>query len=108
MEARNRFQGSGYLSYRPASLLRLAESIPWNKILGSIKVKKSGSELNIFMGVRNRVETELSYRPDSLCSLAGRNENPIPIRFLAPIDSSKIPAQKKADPDAALIHQNLQ
>ncbi len=30
----------------------------------------------------------------SLCSLAGRYKNPIPIWFLAPIDSSKIPALK--------------
>jgi hypothetical protein len=29
----------------------------------------------------------------SLCSLAGRNDNPIPTRFLAPIDCLKIPAQ---------------
>jgi hypothetical protein len=28
----------------------------------------------------------------SLCSLAGRYDNPIPPRFLAPIDSLKIPA----------------
>ncbi len=28
-----------------------------------------------------------------LCSLAGRYDNPIPIRFLAPIDCSRIPAQ---------------
>jgi hypothetical protein len=28
----------------------------------------------------------------SLCSLAGRYENPIPTRFLAPLDFSKIPA----------------
>jgi hypothetical protein len=28
----------------------------------------------------------------SLCSLAGRYDNPIPLRFLAPIDSLKIPA----------------
>jgi hypothetical protein len=28
-----------------------------------------------------------------LCSLAGRYNNPIPTRFLAPIDSLKIPAQ---------------
>ncbi len=27
-----------------------------------------------------------------LCSLAGRYDNPIPIRFLAPIDCLKIPA----------------
>ncbi len=36
--ARNRV-GTG-LSYRPASLHRLAESIPWNPFLGSIKVEK--------------------------------------------------------------------
>jgi hypothetical protein len=29
----------------------------------------------------------------SLCSLAGRYENPIPTWFLAPLDCSKIPAQ---------------
>ncbi len=29
----------------------------------------------------------------SLCSLAGRYDNPIPPRFLAPIDYLKIPAQ---------------
>ncbi len=28
----------------------------------------------------------------SLCSLAGRYDNPIPTRFLVPIDCSKIPA----------------
>jgi hypothetical protein len=27
----------------------------------------------------------------SLCSMSGRYENPIPTRFLAPIDCSKIP-----------------
>ncbi len=32
----------------------------------------------------------------SLCSLAGRYDNPIPPRFLAPIDSLKIPAQAMA------------
>jgi hypothetical protein len=29
----------------------------------------------------------------SLCSLAGRNDNPIPTLFLSPINCSKIPAQ---------------
>jgi hypothetical protein len=28
----------------------------------------------------------------NLCSLAGRYDNPVPIRFLAPIDCLKIPA----------------
>ncbi len=34
----------------------------------------------------------------SLCSLAGRYDNPIPIRFLAPIDCSKIAAQENRHP----------
>jgi hypothetical protein len=38
MGARNRV-GIG-LSHRPARLHRLAESIPWNRFLGSLKVKK--------------------------------------------------------------------
>jgi hypothetical protein len=40
---------------------------------------------------RNRVGTELSLRPPSLFSLAGRYDNPT--RFLAPILCSKIPAR---------------
>ncbi len=38
----------------------------------------------------------------SLCSLAGWYDNPIPPRFLAPIDSLKIPAQ-----DAMLENSEL-
>ena len=60
------------------------------------------------MGARNQVGIGLPYRPaidcifkllrssgidsGSLCSLAGRYDNPMPTRFLAPIDWSKIPA----------------
>jgi hypothetical protein len=33
----------------------------------------------------------------SLCSLAGRYDNPIPTRCLAPIDFLKIPAQEKKE-----------
>jgi hypothetical protein len=43
-----------------------------------------------FMEARNRFQGNDSA---SLCSLAGRYDNPIPTRFLAPIDCSKIPAQ---------------
>jgi len=39
--------------------------------------------LQQFMGARNRVGNELSYLPASLCSLAGRYDNPIPTGFLA-------------------------
>jgi hypothetical protein len=38
--ARNRV-GTG-LSYRPVRLQSLAESVPWNRFLGSLKVKKFG------------------------------------------------------------------
>ncbi len=43
-----------------------------------------------FMEPRNRFQGTNSA---SLCSLAGRYDNPIPPRFLAPIDSLKIPAR---------------
>jgi hypothetical protein len=40
MGARNRLEIG--LSYWPAGLHRLAELIPWNRFLGSLKVKKFG------------------------------------------------------------------
>ncbi len=43
-----------------------------------------------FMGPRNRFQ---GMNSASLCSLAGRYDNPIPPRFLAPIDCLNIPAQ---------------
>ncbi len=43
----------------------------------------------MFMGPRNRCQ---GMNSASLCSLAGRYENPIPPRCLAPIDFLKIPA----------------
>ncbi len=43
MEAKNR--GGIRLSYRPARLHKLAELIPWNRFLGSIKVYKFGLRL---------------------------------------------------------------
>ncbi len=65
MGARNRV-GIG-LSYRPTRLHSLAELVHWNRFLGSLKVKKK-------------------------FGLAGRYDNTIPTRFLAPIDCSRIPA----------------
>ncbi len=41
------------------------------------------------MGARNRVVVP-AHQP--ICSLSGRCDNPIPTRFLAPTDCSKIPA----------------
>jgi hypothetical protein len=41
------------------------------------------------MGPRNRFQ---GMNSTSLCSLAGRYDNPSPLRFLAPIDFLKIPA----------------
>ncbi len=46
----------------------------------------------MFMGPRNWFQEMNSAR---LCSLAGRYDNPIPPRFLAPIDFLKIPALAK-------------
>ncbi len=39
----------------------------------------------------------------SLCSLAGRYDNPIPPRFLAPIDFLKIPAQHSLKSDTSSL-----
>ncbi len=47
--------------------------------------------LNVFMESRSRFQ---GMNSASLCSLAGRYDNPIPTRFLAPIDCLKIPAQR--------------
>ncbi len=38
----------------------------------------------------------------SLWSLAGRYDNPIPTRFLAPIDCLTIPGQVRRDSEAAI------
>jgi len=43
-----------------------------------------------FKGPKNRLQ---GFNSASLCSLAGRYDNPIPIWFLAPIDCLTIPAQ---------------
>jgi hypothetical protein len=45
----------------------------------------------MFMEPRNRFQ---GINSAGLCSLAGRYDNPLPPRFLAPIDSLKIPAQR--------------
>jgi hypothetical protein len=46
------------------------------------------------MRLRNRFQ---GINSGSLCSLAGRYDNPIPPRFLAPIDCLKIPAQESTE-----------
>jgi hypothetical protein len=46
------------------------------------------------MGARNREETELSYRPASLCGKTGRYDNPISTRLLTPTGCSKILAPR--------------
>ena len=43
----------------------------------------------MFMEPRNRFR---GMNSASLCSLAGRYDNPLPPQFLAPVDSLKIPA----------------
>ncbi len=47
----------------------------------------------VFLNVYGAPES-IPMNSASLCSLAGRYDNPLPPRFLAPIDSLKIPAQK--------------
>ncbi len=52
-----------------------------------------------FIEPRNRFQGKNSA---SLCSLAGRYDNPVPTQFLAPIDCLKIPApvlQQEAQTD---------
>jgi hypothetical protein len=71
----------------------LAESIIWNLSLGSLNVYKFGLRARIFytiMEPRNRFQ---GMNSASLRSLAGRYDDPILPRCLAPIDSLKIPAQ---------------
>ncbi len=54
------------------------------------EIKWNSPNFLTFKEPRNRFQGISSA---SLCSLAGRYDNPIPTRFLAPIDCLKIPAQ---------------
>jgi hypothetical protein len=89
MGARNRV--GIRLSYRAARLHSLAELVPFNRLLGSLKVKKIGlcivqTSETVFLTCkepRNRFQGNNSASP---CSLAVRYDNPIPTRFLALID----------------------
>jgi hypothetical protein len=56
------------------------------------KESRKGSEL-VFLNVYRAQNRFQGMNSASLCSLAGRYNNPIPPRFLAPIDCLKIPAQ---------------
>ncbi len=79
------------LSYRPASLHRLAESIHRNRFLCSINIYKYGLwYFYTFKEPRNRFQ-RINFA--SLHGLAGRYNNPIPTRLLAPICGFEIPAQ---------------
>jgi hypothetical protein len=62
MGARNRV-GIGF-SYRPTRLHRLAELIPWNRFLGSFKVKKFG--LRVHGYIKKKV-SPLSVFNEELC-----------------------------------------
>jgi hypothetical protein len=53
-----------------------------------------------FMGPRKRFQ---GIDSASLCSLAGRYDNTIPTRFLAPIDYTKIPAQVVAEEQPTVL-----
>ncbi len=105
MWARSRV-GIGF-SFWPARLYSLAEWVPRNRFLGSLKslkIRALAGRYRYDNTIPSRVpghpgcskfqkwyfrtiyETALSYRPASLCSLAGRYYyNFIPTRFLAPL-----------------------
>ncbi len=56
-----------------------------------LEIQESQSPyFSMFMEPRNRFQ---GMKSASLFSLAGRYDNPIPTRFLAPVDCLKIPAQ---------------
>jgi hypothetical protein len=57
-----------------------------------------------FMEPRNRL---LGMNSASLCSLAGRYDNPIPPQFLAPIDCLKIPALNSVFSSGAKCHYQV-
>ncbi len=75
-------------------------------VIESICPASSAGSLEQSMGARNRAGTELSSRPARLCSLAGRYDNPIPTRFLAPIDCYKIPARYSLPVSKELVDKN--
>ncbi len=61
----------------------------WAVLDSSVLHQSRARIFKTFMEPRNRSQWMNS---TSLCSLAGRYDNPIPTRFLAPIDCLKIPA----------------
>jgi hypothetical protein len=71
MVARNRV-GTG-LSYRPARLHILAELVPWNRFLDSLKVKKFGlsTEMTADGGYAQRHLLRDRRRGTTACPLAG-------------------------------------
>ncbi len=58
----------------------------------SMSTSKSIFHTESILGIDAQVSINVYKYGLSLCSLAGRYDNPIPPRFLAPIDSLKIPA----------------
>jgi hypothetical protein len=116
MGARNRQSRNRVVVYRPARLHRLAELIPWNRFLGSSKVKKFRA--GIFkesMGARNRGGIGLSYRPARLHRLVEfipwyrflgsmnfKKYSPYLLTFMEPQESiPRIPTYRVAVP----VHQ---
>jgi hypothetical protein len=61
-------------------------------ILRALRTFKNISE-PVFLNAYGAQESIPRNDSTSLCSLAGRYDNPIPTRCLAPIDCLKIPAQ---------------
>jgi hypothetical protein len=69
------------------------------------KILTSAGILEQSMGARSRGGIGLSYRPARLHRRAGRCDNSVPTRFLAPIDCSKIPAPSTDYYSPTVLHQ---
>jgi hypothetical protein len=84
----------GFISYHwwlaiPAACLTDDQRDGIFKLLRSPGVDSLSQYFQTFLEPRNRFQ---GMNSASLCSLAGLYDNPIPTRFLAPIDCLKIPA----------------
>jgi hypothetical protein len=66
----------------------------------NMHIESQSPYFEMFMEPRNRFK---GMNSASLCSLAARYDNPIPTRFLAPIDCLKITAQMLLSSDRQIV-----
>jgi hypothetical protein len=96
------FPSQGLYRFRQQQLCEIKIDKGYHCMERKCEIQIQSWNFKIIYGARNRVGNELSYRSSSLCTVAymagGIWDNPIPTRFLSPIDCSKVPAQvvKKA------------